>query len=328
MSLTTSHKYIAQMARLSQIIRRNKLINKIVRVMIKKIFISFNNALIRIQKKWTTSGVIDCSFNSASFKMYNECDDGLVNYFYYNLNYYESSSLTLFLRLTKYSNCIFDIGANTGLFSILASKTNGKASIYAFEPYDVNASRMELNLKLNDLENVTVVKEALGEIVGEIVLSVPSNRSITDVSSVNDVFSKEIYPELTWDLIKTACNTVDNYRKKLNTRIDLIKCDVETFEMSVFSGALHTISNDRPIIIFESFMDEPRVDFFNKILSDYGYFLYVILHNELVYCSEGVPKSFKVLNYLLSPVRPTRTLISFADSELWSLISESQDNAC
>jgi len=182
--------------------------------------------------------------------MYNQCDDGLVYYFYYQVTYEEEADLSLFAELSKSSTLAIDIGANTGLFSIVSSIVNSQIKIYAFEPYPVNAERLSLNLRLNNLTNVELVDEALGEALGNLDIAVPRNKSITSMASANHQFAKGMNPDLEWESITVPINSIDNFRRKLELPIDLIKCDVETFEMSVFRGAYDTLKIDRPTIIF------------------------------------------------------------------------------
>jgi FkbM family methyltransferase len=252
--------------------------------------------------------------------MLNNCDDGLVQYFYYGNKYHEDADLKLFMTLSKKSNCIFDIGANTGLFSILSSKTNSHSKIFAFEPYSVNASRMKINLQLNNINNVMVVEEAIGNEIGEINITTPYNKSITDVASANHEFSKSIYKEVEWEITKVPSNTLDNFSKSIPAYIDLIKCDVESFEIEVFNGMKNVLNKSRPTIIFECFLDENRKNYFNQILDDYNYFLYLILEQGIVYCKEGFKDANFSLNYLISPVKPVSSFISYADQNLADMV--------
>jgi FkbM family methyltransferase len=248
--------------------------------------------------------------------MNNKGDDGLLYYFYYKVKYSEEADLSLFINLAQFSSCVVDIGANTGIFSILSALSNPHVEIHAFEPYGVNAERLILNLKSNSISNVKVNREALGDTIGAIKLSIPKNQTITAVASTSQEFSKSIHPELDWETIETPINTLDNYRKNLSQPIDLIKCDVETFEMSVFRGGYDMLATDRPTIIFESFLDEERVNFFNNILEKFDYHLYLILQEGIVYSKDGFPEKHFGLNFLISPVKPKRNFISYSQIEL------------
>jgi len=49
---------------------------------------------------------------------------------------WEKESLKLWSYLCKTSRFIFDVGANTGIYSLIAQTMNQEANIYAFEPVE------------------------------------------------------------------------------------------------------------------------------------------------------------------------------------------------
>jgi FkbM family methyltransferase len=297
-------------------IRKIEIVNLIVRTVLKTIPPTTFKVFDNFQKRWPVYGLVDCEFKDVKFKMYNQGDDGLVHYFFYGLKYYEESDLFLFKELSKASKCVLDIGANTGLYSIISSISNSELDIYAFEPYPINTERLRTNLKANGIENkVKVVSEALGENVGDIKISIPENMSITSVASVSNEFSRNIHPDLKWKTITVPVNTLDNFKRNIKKSIDLIKCDVETFEMSVFKGAFDTLEKDRPTIIFESFLDSERIEFFNNILRKFNYYLYLILENGIVYSENGFSENHG-LNFLITPVKPVRTFLGYNHIDL------------
>ncbi len=294
-------------------IKKNRIINLIVRTIIKRCAIISSNLFLFIMNRWTVSGVVKCNFHEHRFKYFNNCDDGILNYFYYNLPYNEDADLKLFIELSKKSKTIVDIGANTGIYSVLASIANPSSKIFAFEPYLTNAERMQINLNLNAADNVEVVVSAIGDTNGLIDIAIPENKTITDVSSINQAFSKSIYPEIAWGKQEVEIQKLDTFAENRNLKIDLIKCDVETSEMLVFRGMINILERDKPTIIFESFFNDERQLFFNEVLKDFNYYLYLILDQGVVYCKEGFVPQNRSLNYLISPVIPTQTYIDFKD---------------
>lgn len=296
-------------------IKKNRSVNRIVRAILKKsskVSVQLHSFFI---KRWSLSGEMECKFNDVTFNYYNECDDGLPSYFYYNVPYHEKADLSLFIELSKKSATIVDIGANTGLFSVLASRVNSKASVFAIEPYSVNAKRLRKNLELNKATNVSVCEMAVGEHDGEIQMSVPQNGAVTDVSSMDGNFSKRKYPDLKWGNQTVKIQSLDHFATEKNIKIDLIKCDVETFEMPVFAGASRILKEHRPTIIFECFLDNERMSFFNSILSSYNYYMYLMMDEGVVYVQEGFGNASNGLNFLLTPVKPVKTFISYKNTE-------------
>ena len=76
------------------------------------------------------------------------------------------------------------------------------------------------------------------------------------------------------------------------------------------------MQNQRPTFFFECFLDEERKLFFDQILKDYGYYVYLIFESGVVYCSEGMIDAKLGLNYILTPVKPISTYISFLDKDI------------
>ncbi len=307
-----------------QTIRKNPVINRTVRQALKILSKSSAKLTENAMSHWPTAGPTGCNFEEYSFKLHNNCDDGLASTLFYDRKYQEENDLHLFLTLCKQSKTIVDIGANTGLFSILAAKANPFSQIFSIEPYAINANRLLMNLQLNNITNVTVITEALGSNTGKIEFNVPADGRITDVSSTNKKFSESYYPEIKWQSQVVKINTLDGFRQQIKTPIELIKCDVEGHEMEVFKGAEKTLREDRPTIIFESFYNGERAHFFNRILREQGYYLYLILEQGVVYCKEGFIETNYGLNYLITPVKPKRTFISYKDKD--TLVSDLMRN--
>src|SRR5690349_11430049 len=111
--------------------------------------------------RWPVSGVTTLKFGDLPFKMYSRGDDHIVNSFYYKRNYQEHKDLDFFLHLVKRATVVLDIGANTGLYSILSARTNPAAAVYSFEPYPVNVTRLRKNTALNETGN-EIIPKALG----------------------------------------------------------------------------------------------------------------------------------------------------------------------
>jgi FkbM family methyltransferase len=193
---------------------------------------------------------------------------------------------------------------------VLSSIANKNASIYAIEPYTPNFTR--LNIKINNISNVKPLQVAMGAGTGTVEFTVPESNTISEVSSVNGEFSKSMYPDLKWKKETVALETMDHIRSVHNiSKINLIKCDVETFEMSVFRGMDETLSADRPTVLFECFLDDERQVFFDNVLKKYTYYVYGVFSEGIVYLNNGFEKSAGGLNYLLSPVPPVSNFISY-----------------
>jgi FkbM family methyltransferase len=296
-------------------IRKNSYLNKKIRNTIRsfgRISTKFYDSAIT---NWRVSGVIDCTFGSTKFKMYSLCDDNLANIFFYNKTYSETADLNLFTTLARHSKTILDIGANTGLFSVLSSLSNTAACIYAIEPYEKNYERLNNNIQLNGLRNVFLHNIAIGSDSGTLNLSVPATGTIVggDVVSVDGSFSKHMYPELEWKTTTVKKYSLNDFIPAIKEPIDLIKIDVETYEMSVLKGAKIAFEQ-KATILFESFLDDTKRNFFDDLLRENNYYAYIILETGIVRMEKGFSNiNYEGLNYLISPIKSSETYISFKE---------------
>jgi FkbM family methyltransferase len=69
-----------------------------------------------------------------------------------------------FLRSLNSEPIVLDLGANIGLFSLMAAAAHPKATVYAYEPGPLNARMIELNQRLNPSlsERIYLRTEAVG----------------------------------------------------------------------------------------------------------------------------------------------------------------------
>ena len=61
------------------------------------------------------------------------------------------------------SDVFYDIGANTGLYSIFASKVCSSGTVYSFEPYYPNIKLLRKDIIRNGIDNVRVCQMALSD---------------------------------------------------------------------------------------------------------------------------------------------------------------------
>lgn len=290
-------------------IRKITVLNRPIAFVLKKTKSALNKFFDYIIMRWPTKGKTDCTFNGTRFFLYNKCDDGLVNYFHYGFKYHEEGDISLFTQLAVFCNTVIDVGANTGVYSILTSLKNGKANIIAFEPHTSNFERLKKNLSINNCKNVKCEMIALGEANGEIAFTVPDDNRITDVASVVGDFSKNEIKTIKWKQVITKINTLDFYRRENSLKIDLIKCDVESYETSFFKGLEETIREDRPVILFESFMSDEKIKYFNNIVARHNYTVYLVFDKAIVHLKEGFVINSLGVNFLITPLPPPKTVI-------------------
>jgi len=152
--------------------------------------------------------------------------------------------LSLF-QLIKEDTVLLDIGANIGTVALRAAAISGSGKVYAFEPDTDNYTSLQYNIGLNHFKNVIPVKKALGAVMQQSRLFKVNrfNTGMNRILSASDSFSD-------FETIEVSTLDEEAIRLKLN-RIDLIKIDVEGYELNVLKGARAVLEKFHPLIIVE-----------------------------------------------------------------------------
>lgn len=153
--------------------------------------------------------------------------------------------------LARRSKVILDIGANIGSHTLPMAAASGSSSlIYAFEPTDWAVSRLKRNLALNPKieSKVRVCQVALGDQEKDSIEGFYSSWSLTTREGQQHPVHKGYFQTST----ETQQTTLDKFCQTHQlSKVDLIKMDVDGFEVKVLRGAKATLKKDRPILVFE-----------------------------------------------------------------------------
>lgn len=156
---------------------------------------------------------------------------------------YEPETAACFLAALRQApdGAALDIGANVGLYSILASCRSSR-TVYGFEPTPGLADLMRHTAHANDLRFHTE-QLALGDANGTATLYL-SNQ--TDMSnSLAEGFRESV------GQLDVRVETLDSWCERRNVSPGLIKIDTETTEPAVIGGGIETIRRLRPWIFCE-----------------------------------------------------------------------------
>jgi FkbM family methyltransferase len=290
----------------------------IINGIIRQLLIRGSQFFFWVQRRWRISGEIDLRFENITFKYFSKADDSIVDIFFYRHKYPEDADVSVFLKAATKAEVVFDIGANTGLFTVLGARLNSKASFYSFEPHPANYRRLLTNINLNNLTNVEAIDAALGDQVSSIDFFIPEAENITDTSSVLKNFSESTYAgKVAWKPIRVKQMSVDFFAEtKSLRRIDLMKIDVEGYEISVLEGCKNILEKFQPLIICEIFLNDEKAAYFRQFVSKYHYTAYMILAEGLVRLDEELIQNVNGLNYLFSAIRTDKVFIPLKDVHL------------
>jgi FkbM family methyltransferase len=163
---------------------------------------------------------------------------------------FESAELKFVETSLKPGMTVLDIGANQGIYTLLASKVVGpQGKVFAFEPSPRDRKALARNLTLNRSKNVTVCAVALGDSNTQAVLFT-AEPHFSGCSSLRPP-AKDI-PMATSPVEVSVLRLDDWIATSGAGPIDFIKLDVEGGELSVLNGAPNLLqARPRPIILAE-----------------------------------------------------------------------------
>lgn len=171
--------------------------------------------------------------------------------FWRGLQGWERVSLELWRRLALRSGTILDIGANTGVYALLARSVNPKARVVAVEAVERVHRKLVQNIALNG-NTIEAIHAAASDHVGTAVLYDRTDREHVLSVSLDPAFNaddKELVP------VEVPCTTIDELARLQGGRVDLIKIDVEMHEPEVLRGAREVLRRDRPAMLIEVLSD-------------------------------------------------------------------------
>ena len=194
-------------------------------------------------------GTVACSLpNAKKLSLISEGDDAIATVLYFKgLAGFEAATIQLSLKLFTQARVVFDIGANTGIYALLAAVTDPQRTVYAFEPVPRIFERLQKNLALNQVQNLHVNASAVTNFDGTIELYIPKGDVHIPTGSSTALGFREAA-----ETVRVAAITLDSFvQKEQIPKVDLIKIDTETTEPWVLAGAQETIKRDKPLIICE-----------------------------------------------------------------------------
>lgn len=145
--------------------------------------------------------------------------------------------------LISNSKVIFDVGANIGETTLnIAKLSNNDCLIHSFEPDKFCFEKLKTNVGLNPFKNVKLNSFGLGVKEADYFLTAPTkdnrggNRIVHNSNEKPNIHIKRI----------------DDYISQNNIdKVDLIKIDVEGFELKVLKGGKNCIEKHRPKLFIE-----------------------------------------------------------------------------
>ncbi|MBN2570220.1 MAG: FkbM family methyltransferase [Deltaproteobacteria bacterium] len=162
---------------------------------------------------------------------------------------YEEPERKFVARVVKDGMVFFDVGANLGIYTLIAAKRVGlSGSVHSFEPSPVECSKLSRNIRFNRLTNVVINQVAVGDLNKEITL-----KMYADGWGAYNTIGHAVEVDAPFSEIAVKQVTLDTYiHDREIKRVDFIKIDVEGAEQKVFHGGGTLVwPRLRPIVMVE-----------------------------------------------------------------------------
>lgn len=193
-----------------------------------------------------------------------------------------------FLALAQSKCVLFDVGAYTGLFSLFFCALGDEKRAVAFEPSPIMAPALESLREMNSLETrMSIEKMAIGQSSGRASLFLENTGFVQILASGSTVES-----------VSVPITTLDESCERLGVTPDLLKIDVEGFELEALLGAEKLLSRNRPTILLELHLNYLESRGINpRSVTDY-----LQEHSYKLYSCHALPTSAKSIYDSIKPV--------------------------
>jgi FkbM family methyltransferase len=173
---------------------------------------------------------------------------------------FEASEIAVLVGLAKPATVAFDIGANVGLFTVALARAVGPTGrVVAVEPYPPSIEALASNIARNGLDNVTIVRMAVGSAPGTGRILVEADPALISVLELAEDEADSV-----------PVTTIDSIWYEMGRPVvSAIKIDVEGSEVSVLRGATNLLATG-PCVLVETRTSESHVEAV-RLLEAHGY---------------------------------------------------------
>lgn len=164
------------------------------------------------------------------------------------LGVYETSELDIFRAFLKEGMTVLDIGANIGIYTVIAARRVGPTgTVIACEPEQTNFSLLSDTIHENKFTNVRAFPCALADHQGNMELHISSankgNHSLVKTDRNSAEFTRAVsVPVQTTDALLAEAGVAN---------VDIIKMDIEGAEPLALKGMTRTLEAEKLILFFE-----------------------------------------------------------------------------
>ncbi|MHA6964320.1 FkbM family methyltransferase [Zobellella denitrificans] len=158
----------------------------------------------------------------------------------------------LFLSFLEFAEAevVLDVGANIGLYSMVATMANSVKVVYAYEPDKSAYEELQKNVLLNGVDNIVKpIQAAVSDVEGQVRFG-----SHSAMSGVNGIISTSIHdPAVFSESMDVTAVSLDRL-EGIAGKVLGIKIDVEGHELQVIDGAASLLKKNPSVIQVEHYV--------------------------------------------------------------------------
>jgi FkbM family methyltransferase len=190
--------------------------------------------------------------------------------FWFGPNAYESLSTTVFSALAPGAGHVLDVGAHTGIFSLVAGAASPDVVVHAFEVLERIARRTRTNVRISGLaERVHVHAVGVSAASGEMTLHHNEAVPLATGSSLEAIADRQAAKGAATTEVEVT--TLDTWwAGGGRPHVGLVKIDVERHESQVFAGARDLLATEQPVVLAEVLSREDFATLYG-VLGESGY---------------------------------------------------------
>jgi len=164
----------------------------------------------------------------------------------YLFGLFDGKGIRFMKKNLKNGDVFFDIGANIGCYTLIASKITGSSGhVFAFEAIREVYEKLTFNIQLNNLSGITAENLAIFDQKDLLEFYVSSGENI----GMSSIFHHD---NERGDTVQVQAISVDEYVEENQiSRVDFIKLDIEGAELHALNGMRKTLRRFRPILLME-----------------------------------------------------------------------------
>jgi FkbM family methyltransferase len=174
-----------------------------------------------------------------------------IDFSIYLFGGFELRTISCYRKFVRPGDVVIDVGANIGSHTLVFAELVGPTGqVHAFEPTVYALDKLKVNAKLNPtLEKRIIANQMM--VLAELTSDLP-NALYSSWQLFNSLDTHHGHFGSMMTTKGAEPTTIDSYvRMKKLMAVNVIKIDVDGYEIDVLKGAQDVIDRDQPLVVFE-----------------------------------------------------------------------------